>query len=132
MTGCTLIKFISLIWGRVLVGDTPENKGQCVGLVEQWLDANLKLHIWGDAKALLVNADPKVYKVTDNTPLNFPPLGAIVVWGADWGNGHGHCAVVVAANASRMAVFEQNNPVGSPPVLATHGYSGVLGWLTFQ
>jgi hypothetical protein len=121
-----------LNWVRATVGDTPENKGQCVGLVEQWLDANLKLHIWGDAKALLVNADPKVYKVTDNTPLNFPPLGAIVVWGADWGNGHGHCAVAVAANASRMAVFEQNNPVGSPPVLATHGYSGVLGWLTFQ
>jgi surface antigen len=131
VTGCTLIRFICLYFGRALVGDTPENKGQCVGLVESWLDANLKAHIWGDAKALLLNADPKVYKVTDNTPLNYPPLGAIVVWDATWGAGYGHCAIVVAANASRMAVFEQNDPVGAPPVLATHGYSGVLGWLTF-
>jgi hypothetical protein len=132
MTGCTLIRFILLNFGRALVGDTPENRGQCVGLVEAWLDVNLKVHIWGDAAALLLNADHNVYKVVKNTPLNAPPMGAIVVWGADWGDGHGHCAVVVAANASRMAVFEQNNPAGSPPVLATHGYSGVVGWLIFQ
>ena len=131
MTGCTLMRFIALFFGRLQVGDTAENKGQCVGLVERWLDANLKTHIWGDARALLLNADPQVYKVVDNTPLNFPPLGAVVVWGADWGGGYGHCAIAVAANASRLAVFEQNNPVGSPPVLATHDYSGVLGWLTF-
>jgi surface antigen len=132
MTGCTLIRFIALYFGIAFTGDTPENKGQCVGLVERWLDMNLKVHIWGDACNLLVNADKSVYKVTDNTPLNYPPLGAIVVWDASWGAGHGHCAIVVAANASRMAVFEENNPLGYPPVLATHGYSGVLGWLTFK
>lgn len=131
MTGYTLMRFIALYFGLLMVGDTPENKGQCVGLVECWLDANLKTHVWGDAKALLWNADRNVYKVTENTPSNFPPLGAIVVWGATWGGGHGHTAIAVAANPERLAVFEQNNPVGSPPVLATHDYAGVLGWITF-
>jgi hypothetical protein len=131
VSGCTLIRFISLYFGRLMVGDTPENMGECVGLIETWLDTNLKPHVWGDAKALLLNADPKVYRVTDNKPDNYPPLGAIVVWGAAWGQGHGHCAIAVAANSSRLAVFEQNNPAGSPPILATHDYSGVLGWLTF-
>lgn len=131
MTGCTLISFIKLWFAHFQTGDTAENKGQCVGLVESWLDANSKPHIWGDACELLQVADRKVYKVYYNTTFNFPPLGAIVVWDATWGAGHGHCAIAVAADSMHLAVFEQNNPAFSPPVLATHGYSGVLGWLTF-
>jgi surface antigen len=100
-----------------------------VGLVEKWLDLQHCPHIWGNAKDLLMGADPHVYRVIENAPLNAPPPGAIVVWGPSWGAGYGHCAVVVAANAGELVVFEQNNPAGSPPVVATHDYSGVEGWI---
>lgn len=121
-------KFIAQYLGVGEVGDTAINKGQCVGLVEAWLTANGKAHVWGDAKDLPVNAVSLGMQVVHNTALNFPLPGAIVCWGASWGDGHGHTAVVVAANAMHLAVFEQNNPAGGPCVVATHGYGGVVGW----
>lgn len=124
--------FVQHLFGVRYVGDTDQNKGQCVGLVEAWLDVWAKPHIWGDAKDLLANADPKHYVVTANGPSNYPPPGAIVVWDSTWGGGAGHTAVVVAATALLLGVFEQNNPEGAPPLLGTHPYDGVLGWLTFR
>jgi len=126
-----LATFIAQHLGKANTGDTPQNRGQCVGLVEVWLDANKKPHIPGNAVDLLANADPKVYKKTMNIPTNFPPPGAIVCWNNSWGGGYGHTAVVVAANVMGLVVFEQNDPTGSAPVVATHSYSGVQGWLTF-
>ena len=126
-----LVKFIDQYLGMPHVGDNPVNAGQCVGLVETWLDANGKPHIWGNAKDLPANADLKVYKVVHNAPTNFPPAGAIVCWDSSWGAGFGHTAIAVAANANRLAVFEQNDPDGSPPIVATHSYVGVIGWITF-
>lgn len=126
-----LAPFISKYLGVANTGDTPGNLGQCVGLIEVWLDANSKPHIPGNAVDLLANADPKIYKKTANIPTNWPQPGNIVCWNATWGAGYGHTAIVVAANVNLMAVFEQNNPIGSPPVVATHNYSGVQGWLTF-
>jgi surface antigen len=126
-----LATFIANYLGVPNTGDTIENAGQCVGLVEKWLDENGRAHVWGDAKDLLQQADLKVYKVTRNLPLNAPKPGAVVVWNGTWGAGHGHTAVVVAANRRLLVVFEQNNPVGSAPVVATHGYTGVLGWISW-
>ena len=126
-----LTSFVNQYLGAADTGDTPENKGQCVGLVEKWLDVNGKPHIWGNAEDLLANADLTVYKVTMNKSLNYPPSGAVIVWDGSWGDGFGHTAIVVAANIRWLAVFEQNDPTGSAPTVATHGYTDVLGWITF-
>lgn len=126
-----LAPFIAEHLGKANTGDTPGNKGQCVGLIEVWLDANGKKHIWGNADQLLANADPKVYKRTTNIPTNHPPPGAIVCWNGSWGDGAGHTAIVVAANVMFLVAFEQNDPTGSPPVVATHNYNGIEGWVTF-
>jgi len=127
-----LSTFISKYLGKANTGDTAENRGQCVGLIEAWLDENHKPHIWGNAADLLANADLKAYKLVRNIPTNSPPPGAIVCWDTTWGGGAGHTGIVVAANVNLLAVFEQNDPVGSPPVVATHNYGGVQGWLVFS
>lgn len=126
-----LATFIGQYLGKANTGDTPGNKGQCVGLIEVWLDANKKPHIWGNADQLLANADRKIYKRTTNIPTNNPPPGAIVCWNGTWGAGAGHTAIVVASNVMQLVVFEQNDPDGAPPTVATHSYSGIEGWLTF-
>lgn len=113
-------------------GTSPANKGQCVGLIELWLYANSQPPIWANAVDILSHADPHHFIVTPNSPANFPPPGSIVCWDKSWGNGFGHTAVVVAANAMHLAVFEQNDPTGAAPLVATHGYQGVQGWLTWK
>ena len=55
-----LQSFIAQYTGIANVGDTPQNKGQCVGLIEVWLDLFNLNHIWGNAADLLSNADPSV------------------------------------------------------------------------
>jgi hypothetical protein len=127
-----LLAFVQEYLGLPNTGDTAGNLGQCVGLVEKWLDANSLPHIWGNAKDLPDNIDPNVFKYTPNTPTNYPQPGAIVCWDDSWGAGFGHTAIVLAARVMFLAVFEQNNPTGSPPIVATHGYDGVLGWITFS
>jgi CHAP domain len=126
-----LATFITKYLGKANTGDNAANRGQCVGLIEAWLDENSKPHIWGNAAQLLANADPKTYRKTTNIPTNHPPPGAVVCWNSTWGGGFGHTAIVVAANVNALVVFEQNDPTGSPPVVATHNYSGVAGWLIF-
>lgn len=121
--------FLGWNLGAKGVGDTPENRGQCVGLVEQWLTLNAKPHIWGDAKDLLNNADRHIYTVIMNNPQNYPQPGDVVCWDSSWGAGHGHTAVVIDANVNYLAVFEQNDPDGAPCIVATHNYTGVIGWL---
>ena len=126
-----LATFIRLHLGVPNTGDTPGNMGQCVGLIEKWLDANGKPRIPGNAVDLLGNADRKAYKATPNLPDNYPPPGAVVCWSSAMGAGFGHCAVVVASNSMNLVVFEQNNPIGAAPVVRTHGYVNVTGWLTW-
>jgi CHAP domain len=124
-----LVNFLAQYLGKAGTGDTPENKGQCVGLVEAWLDANARPHIWGNAKDLLANADLTVYRVYKNTPTNFPVWGDVLVWDGTWGNGDGHTGVVVAATPMLLAVFEANNPEGHAPQILMHDYTGVAGWI---
>src|SRR5579863_2330238 len=107
-----LADFIHLYLGRGNIGDNQVNLGQCVGLIEVWLDTCGKPHIWGNAKDLLVNAPAAAYKVVHNGPQNYPQPGDVVCWDNTWGAGDGHTAIVVAANSVQLAVFEQNDPDG--------------------
>lgn len=127
-----LIAFINRYLGVMGTGDTADNKGQCVGLIECWCDVNGKPHIWGNAVDLMRNADPVHYSVTPNSPTNFPPPGAILCFDSTWGGGYGHTGVVVAATESQIVLFEQNNPEGGAPAVATHTYQGVAGWITIR
>ncbi|HLJ81669.1 MAG TPA: CHAP domain-containing protein [Ktedonobacterales bacterium] len=124
-----LLAFIAQYLGLAGTGTTPENRGQCVGLVEAWLAAQQLPAIGGNAVDLLRNADLRTYRVIHNLPTNFPHAGDIVCWNSTWGGGFGHTAVVIAAGVTRLAVFEQNDPAGAPPLVATHDYSGVAGWI---
>jgi surface antigen len=124
-----LLAFIHTYLGVPNVGTNAVNRGQCVGLIEVWLAALGLPFIGGNAKDLPGNADPAHYRVVKNGPNNFPPVGAVVCWDASWGAGYGHTAIVVAATAMYLAVFEQNDPTGAAPVVSTHGYQGVEGWI---
>lgn len=130
--------FIETKTGKSNVGDTKENIGECVGLIEVWLDTLHLPHIWGNAIDLLDNADPNVYEVILNTTTNFPVACDIIVFKKPFGQYTdtdgtikylGHTGVVVAADVNSVTVFEQNNPEGSTPRTVVHSYNSVKGWL---
>lgn len=116
----------------VLCGDTAENFGQCVGLIELWLD-NLGLndpHLFGNAKDLLNNANSKKFDIIQNdinNPNQYPFPGDILVYGSSWGAGYGHTGVVLFADGKSIILFEQNNP--GVPTIKRETYNGLLGWL---
>lgn len=126
-----LLNFIQEYYG-ILCGDTPANFGQCVGLIEIWLD-KLGLntpHLYGNAKDLLNNADTSKFDVIHNdinNPNQFPLPGDIFVYGDTWGGGDGHTGVILIADGKSVILFEQNNP--GIPVLKRETYKGCLGWL---
>jgi hypothetical protein len=126
-----LQQFINTYTG-ILCGDTPENKGECVGLSELWMD-DLGLntpHEYGNARDLLANANTNNFDIIYNTPTGFPLPGDIMVWGTSWGGGYGHTGVIVTADINQFTCFEQNNPTGHAPQINGHtNYNGVLGWL---
>lgn len=130
----TLFDFLNKYFGIANVGDTDQNKGQCVGLIEVFLDTlNINdPHLWGNAKDLLANADPAKFEKITNDPNDynqFPPIGAVIVFGPSWGNGLGHCGIVLRANGSTFSLFNANNPEGSRPTITNFpNYGGVLGW----
>lgn len=125
-----LLAFIHKYLGIPNTGTNPINRGQCVGLIEAWVTSLGLPAVSGNAKDLPANADRNHYVVTANGPNNFPAQGAVVCWDASWGGGYGHTAIVIAANSMYLAVFEQNDPDGWPPVVATHGYQGVEAWFS--
>lgn len=128
----TLLEFILKYYDQKNVGDTLENTGQCVGLIETWTDLLGLVHTWGNAKDLLVNADTGVFDVVQNTPTNIPLPGDIFVFGKNYGGGLGHTGIVVAASVNIVSLFEQNDPKGATPRLKTYIYGGpndALGWL---
>ena len=123
--------FIRSELGRANVGTNDVNRGQCTGLVSLWLEATSKPAIFADGKDYLTLADPHAYHIEVNTPINYPHAGDVINWDGNYGDGHGHVAVVVGANVNQVVVFEQNNPFGHPPIVATHDYTHVLGWLSW-
>ena len=130
-----LNKFIAQYVNQGNVGDTPQNKGQCVGLIEVWIDQLNGPHDWGNAKDLLANADTSFFDVVYNDPNDvnqIPVPGDIMVWGPSWGGGDGHTGVLVTATKAStvFTCFEQNNPAGHVCWIVTHNtYTGILGWL---
>lgn len=124
-----LSRFVSKYTGAPMVGDTDPNRGECVGLVEVWIDFLKLPHVWGNAAQLLDNAPDGSYYVIFNTATNFPVAGDIVVWGTSWGGGFGHTGVIISANAMSFLAFEQNDPMGATPRLKHYTYEGVRGWL---
>lgn len=126
------LSFILQYFGVANTGDTPENKGQCTGLIEVWLDA-LGLnspHLFGNAKDLLTNADSSKFDIIINKAgdtSQFPVCGDILVYGDQWGGGYGHTGVVLTADGNSIILFEQNNP--AEPIIRREGYNNCLGWL---
>lgn len=110
-----LVAFIAQYQGANGVGDTPQNDGQCVGIVELWLDMLSQPHIWGNACDLGTYAAsyPNNYVVIQNGPTNFPVPGDIIVLPAGWGGSSvGHCGIVTAADPNTFTMFEQNDRIG--------------------
>ena len=70
--GAALLAFLQQYLGRANTGDTPENAGQCVGLVEVWIDVNKHPHIFGNAADLLVNEEQGALHRHDQRPCQFP------------------------------------------------------------
>lgn len=98
--------FITDLNGKPGIGDTPQNMGECVGLIEVFLGRIKAPHIWGNACDLPANADPSAYSITTK-----PVTGDIVSWPAGWGGSSvGHTAIVV--NPTTQEVFEQNDHIG--------------------
>ncbi len=126
-----LQEFITKYNGAQGVGDTSENKGECVGLIEVWLDDTLKLpHVWGNAQDLLINADKNAYTIEYNTPIGVPPRGAVIVWKKAFNGTVGHTAIVTRSDVNTFEVFEQNNPLGTGCRLHTYAsYASVDGWI---
>lgn len=124
--------FIKKYEGVANSGNTPENKGECVGLIALWVD-NLELsHIWGHAKDIFANASPNEWDKIENSPDRYPEAGDIMLWGSTWGGGYGHTGVVESSSPSTdsFICFEQNYPIGNPPKLTTRkSWNGIIGWL---
>ncbi|SRR6266436_1013069 len=130
---CALLDFVNKYFGVANTGNTPQNKGQCVGLVSVYMDSLGIAHEWGNAKDLLENADLNKFEVIYNDPDNYdqyPKPGNIMVLGKTWGNGFGHTGVVLRANGYSFSLFDQNNPAGHTPTITNFpNYAGVSGWL---
>lgn len=126
----TFQEFLNKYNGQMKVGNTPENTGECVGLVSVWID-NLGLpHVWGHARDLINNCDKSKYEVEYNTPTGVPKKGDIIVWSSAMGGGYGHTAISTGSGDTvKFEVFEQNNPTGSNCHLRTYpNYNNVIGW----
>lgn len=133
----TLEQFIAKYNGQKGVGNTPQNKGQCVGLVSIWWDEFGTPHIWGDAKDLPENIDKNFYEYILNTPTGIPARGDVIVWGAGFlGSAIGHTAIATGGagtDVNKFEVFEQNMPIGGACRLHLYpNYNSVRGWLRFK
>jgi hypothetical protein len=126
-----LQKFINQYNGQKGVGNTPENKGQCVGIVEVWMhDVLLEPQVWGNAADLLNNADRNFYNFVYNSQTAIPPRGAVIVFNKKFNGTVGHTGIVTRADVNTFELFEQNNPTGAGCRLHTYpNYAFVDGWI---
>ena len=97
--------------GKGNIGNTPENKGQCVGLAFAWILNLRQSHFYGHAKDLYANAPSSEYTKIKNSQV-LTRAGDIIVWNSSMGGGFGHIAVVIGSSktSDSFTVFEQNNP----------------------
>lgn len=126
----TFDEFLAQYNGKTNVGNTPENKGQCVGLASVWIDALKGPHVWGDAKDMYQNADTNFFEKIPNSLTAVPRKGDIVIWNGTFNRGPGHVAIATGKGDTKtFEVFEQNNPLGSNCHLRTYSnYNYVTGW----
>lgn len=128
----TLTEFIAYYNNKKGVGNTPENKGECVGLAFAWILNLGHSHFYGHAKDLYANAPTSEYTKIKNTASAYPQAGDVIVWNATAGGGYGHIAVVIGSSKEddSFTVIEQNNPLGGACRVYTYkNWNGVIGWL---
>lgn len=112
------------------VGDTPENTGQCVGLIEVWTDYLGLPHTWGNADDLLNDADPNSFSIILNSASNVPQIGDVIVFSGNFNKSVGHTGISTGVgDASTFEMFQQNDPLGSVCHNRTYNYQYVLGWM---
>ena len=128
----SLTEFIAYYNNKGDIGNTLENKGQCVGLAFAWLLNLNHSHFYGHAKDLYNNAPDSEYTKIRNTSSAYPIAGDVIIWNSTAGGGHGHVAVVIGSSKEddSVTVFEQNNPTNAPCRVHTYtNWKGVIGWL---
>lgn len=113
--------FIEKYTGIPDIGNTPENRGQCVGLVSVYCDTWDAPHIWGNAKDLYTNAGMG-YDKSDNYPA---PKGSCAIYNGYYGNGYGHTGVSLGDGR----LFEQNDPEGHAPQTKNYTSDHYIGWI---
>lgn len=105
--------------------------GQCVDGVNVYLhDVFATGPIYANAVDWVHAALPG-WAWVPNGPTNFPPYGAIVVWGPAPQVGvsvFGHVAVALRADAQVLLSVDQHWPEGAPLSVVAHTYPGVRGW----
>ena len=128
----SLTEFIAYYNNKGDIGNTLENKGQCVGLAFAWLLNLNHSHFYGHAKDLYNNAPDSEYTKIRNTSSAYPIAGDVIIWNSTAGGGYGHVAVVIGSSKEddSVTVFEQNNPTNAPCRVHTYtNWKGVIGWL---
>lgn len=122
--------FLNQYNGQRGVGNTPENKGQCEGLVMKWLEFIGAPMILGHAKDLLTNADHNAYEVILNINSAVPQKGDVIVWDGRINNGVGRCGISTRKGELKIfQVFMANLPEGTGCRLHSYNYDYVIGWL---
>lgn len=117
--------------GKAGTGDTSENKGQCVGLVEVfWDEIGGIPHVYGNAQDLYANAPTTSFTKIPNSPTAVPQVGDVIVWNNGINGTVGHTGIATGkGDINTFECFEQNDPTGSAPRLKTYNYNHVVGWL---
>lgn len=130
----TLASFVCTWLGKPCQFDGI-GSAQCVDLVNQWIhDGLAREPIRANADGLLAAAPPDRWLRTANSPSNFPPPGAVVVWRAEVADldigPFGHCGIALLSDTMHLVTLDQNwagQPYGA---VIAHSYAGVSGWLT--
>lgn len=116
--------------GEKNVGNTPQNLGQCVGLVEVYIKGFGYDQVWGNADDLYTNAPDVDFLKIPNSPTAIPIQGDIIVWSQQFNSSVGHTGICTGkADINTFDCFEQNDPLGSNCHVKTYNYAFVVGWL---
>lgn len=126
----TLQEFFNKYNNQPNVGNTAENRGECVGLVMKWIQTLSLPTFYGHAKDLYSNAPNEYFAKILNTPEAIVQEGDIVVWGARYNGTYGHTGIAKGkADVNNFDCFEQNDPLGSKPHIKKYNYAYIIGWL---
>lgn len=94
-------------------------------------DSYIRAYLFASGPIALYKKELEAFEKINNTPLNYPKKGDVLIFGpyaGEWG----HIVIVTEANPICFKSFEANWPLGSYPHIEKHSYKGVLGWLRFK